>query len=478
MKTLHLGIIFGVIGIIALGNSQILAENSSIIVTPFDISFLENDFNKTGISHQILILKPNKTADIHVIVTNNDVITHQVHLQVPTENLRYFVSSYSLESSTLTIGPHLSNQTILHIKTENINDTQTGLVFILAQDKSFGIKSKGFYLAVSNDITDQDLALRIQSLREAMPGPAFPNLHAFNAQENTTIAPGNIFGMPTYLPNGYRLQGISEQAPGPLLVYSPVQVTDNTTGTSFLHSGGMTIYYEINKPTFDLNNWLPAYIGQNEAQEISINGAIGTAIEQQKMQVDGIPFNSSSEIVLFKDTSQIQIQGNVPLGDLLKVASSISISKVNRAVLASCAEDKDWPQKPCNDVINTGDPNQKPILGDKKDWQAFYNMKGKDWMESKKQEMYFADQNKILKEWYEYGGHSGHFANSDVWYYYSLYGQSPDIVKYYNGIIQKDWLQPIITYYYVSPIVFVIIGIAAIVVGFFISKKILVRIKK
>lgn len=150
----------------------------------------------------------------------------------------------------------------------------------------------------------------------------------------------------------------------------------------------------------------------------------------------------------------------------------------HHTVYAQCGEDKDWPQKPCNDDIDTGNPNQKPILGDKQDWKAFYDLKGKDWMESKKQEMYFADQNSILKEWYEYGSNSGHLANSDVWYYYNLYGQSPDIMKYYNSTIQKDWTKPVITYYYVSPIIFVIIGITAVVVGFLISKKILVKIRK
>lgn len=134
--------------------------------------------------------------------------------------------------------------------------------------------------------------------------------------------------------------------------------------------------------------------------------------------------------------------------------------------------------QPCNDVIDTANPNQKPILGDKSDWQTFYDMKGKEWMESKKQEMYFADKNGILKEWYEYGDSSGHFANSDVWYYYSLYGESPDIKRYYDGTVQKNWIYPIITYYYASPIVFVIVGIVAVIVVFFISKKILVKIKK
>ena len=155
------------------------------------------------------------------------------------------------------------------------------------------------------------------------------------------------------------------------------------------------------------------------------------------------------------------------------IISLILSSSINK-VQASCAYDIDWPQKPCNDQIVNG----TVPYDEKQAWQKYYDLKGKDWMESKKNEMYFADQNGILREWYEYGGHSGHFANSDVWYYYNLYGQSPNIVKYYNGTIQKDWLKPIITYYYVSPIVFAIIGIAAVVAGFFISKKILVKIRK
>lgn len=447
----------------------------SVMLTPFDISFLKNDFNRTGVSHPILVLKPNQTSDIHVIIYNNDNKTHQVYLQVPKENLENFVSSYSFDSSLLTIYPHSSNETVLHITAAGINDTQTGLVSVLAQDKSFGMKSKGFYLAIGNDIPDSRLDWIDQSLREAMPGPAFPNIHALDSKQNQIE--GNVFGMPTYLPSGYKLQGISDQSPGPLLVYSPALVTSNTTGLSFMHSGGITVYYQTNEPSFVLFKWMPAYIGQNEAQQVSVNGITGVAIEQQKRQTDNIQFMSPSRVILFKGTSQIDINGDISLDELLKMASSVPITGESQAVLASCAEDKDFPGKPCNDFIDTGNPNQKPILGDKNDWKAFYDMKGKDWMESKKQEMYFADQNGILKEWYEYGSNSGHLANSDVWYYYSLYGESPDIIKYYNGMVQKNWFYPIITYYYVSPIVFVIIGVAA-VVGFFVSRKILVKIRK
>ncbi len=449
----------------------------SIVLTPFDVSFLKNDFNRTGVSHQILILKPNQTADIHVMVSNNDNKTHDVYLQIPKENLENFVSSYSFDPSSLRLYPHLSNETILHVTTANINDTQTGVVGVLVQDNSFGKISKAFYLAVGNNIPDSRLDWIDKALREAMPGIAFENIRPFALEGNTTIIPNNVFGMPTYLPQGYKLQGFSSYGPGPMLIYSPVQVANTTQEIDFLHSGGIIAYYEVNNPSFNLKNWMPDYIAQNEAQEVMVNNITGVAIDQQNRQTDDYKFKSSAQITLFKGNSELEIVGNIPLSELLKVASSIPISGVSQAVSPQCVADEDWPGKPCNDEIDTQNPNQKPIFGGKQDWKVFYDMKGKDWMESKKQEMYYADQNRILKEWYEYGSHSGHLANADVWYYYNLYGESPDIMKYYNGTVQKNWAYPIITYYYASPIIFVIIG-AVSVAGFFISRKILVKIRK
>ena len=113
MKTLH-SLIIGIVGLVASGFGEMSAEQS-ITLTPFDISFLKTDFNRTGISHQILVIKPNQTSSIHVMVYNNDNKTHQVNLQIPMENLANFVSSYSFTPSSLTIYPHTSNATTLHI---------------------------------------------------------------------------------------------------------------------------------------------------------------------------------------------------------------------------------------------------------------------------------------------------------------------------------------------------------------------------
>ncbi|MDC8452101.1 MAG: hypothetical protein LV477_04220 [Candidatus Nitrosotalea sp.] len=56
----------------------------------------------------------------------------------------------------------------------------------------------------------------------------------------------------------------------------------------------------------------------------------------------------------------------LPLGMILSCSILLSVVFSDNAY-AQCVEDKDWPQKPCNYVIDTGNPNQKPILGDKQD---------------------------------------------------------------------------------------------------------------
>jgi hypothetical protein len=118
-----------------------------------------------------------------------------------------------------------------------------------------------------------------------------------------------------------------------------------------------------------------------------------------------------------------------------------------------CGPNYDWPDMPCYDLGN------KPLHGDKDEWKKYYDMKGKDWMEMKKAEMNYAHKEKILKEWYEYEKEPDNRPNYNVWYYYNLYGEAPDIKQYYNGDIKPNYLKPIITYYYISAGAILIIGI-------------------
>jgi len=125
------------------------------------------------------------------------------------------------------------------------------------------------------------------------------------------------------------------------------------------------------------------------------------------------------------------------------------------SVFASCIQDNDWPEKPCLDTPPYSESELKQI------WDQYFQMKGKDWMEMKKAEMDAAIKDGTLKQWVEYGGsESQNFANFNVYFYYYLNGQTPDINSY-SGII-RDELKPIISYYYVSTGGYLFIGIAIV----------------
>ena len=156
------------------------------------------------------------------------------------------------------------------------------------------------------------------------------------------------------------------------------------------------------------------------------------------------------------------------------VSSSLLLSALFGSVHASCIQDTDWPEKPCLDTPPYSDSELKQL------WEPYYKMKGKEWMEMKKAEMEIAIKDGTLKEWTEYGSTSSNFANYNVWYYYHLYGQAPDLEPYYSGNITKDNFKPIVSYYYVSPAGLTIIGIIAsfiAITGFFVGRKILSKNK-
>lgn len=112
-------------------------------------------------------------------------------------------------------------------------------------------------------------------------------------------------------------------------------------------------------------------------------------------------------------------------------------------VEASCVEDVDWPAGPCLDTP----PYDREDL--RKIWDEYYKMKGSNWMEMKKAEMDQAIKDGTLKEWTEYQSEPNNFANFNVYFYYYLNGQAPDINDY--DAIAKDSNLLVISYWYISP---------------------------
>lgn len=98
----------------------------------------------------------------------------------------------------------------------------------------------------------------------------------------------------------------------------------------------------------------------------------------------------------------------------------------------------------------------------------------------KKAEMETAIKDRSLKEWTEYGTSSNNYANYNVWFYYHLYGQAPDLAPYYAGNITRDDFKPVISYYYVSLEGLALIGFitgSIGIAGFIATRKIISRKK-
>ena len=88
---------------------------------------------------------------------------------------------------------------------------------------------------------------------------------------------------------------------------------------------------------------------------------------------------------------------------------------------ADCIQDSDWPEKPCLDTP----PYVEEYL--KATWEEYYEYKGQAWMEEKKVEMDQAIKDGMLDEWVETRSAPDNFANYNVYFYYFLDDQAPDI---------------------------------------------------
>ena len=110
----------------------------------------------------------------------------------------------------------------------------------------------------------------------------------------------------------------------------------------------------------------------------------------------------------------------VIIGSIL-VFTSFSFGKID----AACGLDKDWPNKPCYDVLPGPSLDVK-----RKQWEEYYNYKGKDWMEMKKNEIETAIGNGTLEKWLRAGITEGNYTNSNAYAYYFLMGE---VTHYESG---------------------------------------------
>jgi hypothetical protein len=143
---------------------------------------------------------------------------------------------------------------------------------------------------------------------------------------------------------------------------------------------------------------------------------------------------------------------------MLFVAAVLIISAgiILQPAYAACIQDSDWPEAPCLDTP----PYSKDDL--KAAWEGYYEYKGQGWMETKKAEMDQAIMNGTLNEWVEYRSAPDNFANYNVYFYYFLNDQAPDIYGFSDGLINDR--EPA-TYWYGFPIGWVLATAGIAVAG-------------
>ncbi|MCH7560394.1 MAG: hypothetical protein IIC67_03330 [Thaumarchaeota archaeon] len=85
-----------------------------------------------------------------------------------------------------------------------------------------------------------------------------------------------------------------------------------------------------------------------------------------------------------------------------------------------CPQNEDWPDRPCYA------PYQDfGIEKERSDWEPYYDFKGSEWMESKKQEMIQAIQNDALFDWIESTPETQ--AHHNVHEYYFIFSEVPNL---------------------------------------------------
>lgn len=88
-------------------------------------------------------------------------------------------------------------------------------------------------------------------------------------------------------------------------------------------------------------------------------------------------------------------------------------------VFGWCPQNEDWPDRPCYATYQ-----DFGIEKERKDWEPYYNFKGSEWMDSKKQEMTLAIQNDTLSDWIELTSETQ--AHQNVYEYYFIFGEAPN----------------------------------------------------
>ena len=302
-------------------------DSDKIMLTPFDLYFKEDDFTAQGPNHNILKLDKGESATLNIYIKNNDDVSHQITMNDSRGvGVSGAFESFSFEPEQLTVLPHQTNSTKLHLTVSKDTDTHSKFVTFLAQSDSFGMRGIGFFIVVDSEIGE----LVDHSMRAGMPGAAFGNLNTDISEIDAEKLIDSGFGTPRYLPSGYEFQGMDGSEGHQRFLYSPAPVITESTGFSeFWNDGGLLVLYGIDGPNVNNTDSLPFRVAQDEGQQIMINGMMGDAVEKQtrKVAYSDSTYDFPASISFFDDATKrsVFLRASMPLDEILKIAASIPV---------------------------------------------------------------------------------------------------------------------------------------------------------
>lgn len=118
-------------------------------------------------------------------------------------------------------------------------------------------------------------------------------------------------------------------------------------------------------------------------------------------------------------------------------------SVADNTAFGLCMPDPDWPDAPCY-----GCPTCYPgIEQEKSDWEGYFEYKGEQWMNQKKNEMFLVIEQAGITQWLYHKSSYYSESNHNVWKYYYLHGEVPRENGKYLGEFDYPYQQPYEEYF-------------------------------
>ncbi|AFS82575.1 hypothetical protein NSED_03845 [Candidatus Nitrosopumilus sediminis] len=295
-----------------------------IETTQFDLDMSGMHFYEPNLNRPHLVLKPGDSQQITLTITNNDSKQHLINLQMSADDSFHKDRIFDFKPPQLKISPNETRTSILTVSASP--DANTGTTIwhtLIAKSNTFGAKALGFYVEVS----EQPSRPSPDPVRRGSPGGMFPLETHFDIDEDDAInqVPYNILS--PKVPKEYIFQGMYGLEYPEQIIYSKNPVSADTTELEFWDDGGLLISFFENKHfTFDERL---GFLDSNQ-QQIRLNGWNGTASESLLLiSSNDQKIFSNSRAIVFLDDTQIRIESQMPLDQILQIAESMIVEKTD-----------------------------------------------------------------------------------------------------------------------------------------------------